>query len=146
MHEYDSRGKHQVSQKWVYDKNNHCIEEALYISAPLVNMTYRLNEQGYILRSHWKSKGARDTRTENIYDKGKVICQSKYVGELLSSEEEWAYDSMGHVVYNRIQDPNLPLKVTTYTYEYDLYGNVTKSTISVNNVRKTFFEQVLVYY
>jgi hypothetical protein len=43
----------------------------------------------------------------------------------LSSEEEWAYDSMEHVVYNKIQGPNLPLKVTTYTFEYDLYGNIT---------------------
>lgn len=146
-YECDGQGKWQVTKKWRYDKNNHCIEESIDVGSPSkLGWSYDVNQQGYILRAYEINSGRRDLFKINKYDSSKLVYQNICRGKMLYSEEEWKFDAMGNSIFNKIQQSTVPARETTASYEYDKNGNFTKRLSSVNNVPETLQERVIVYY
>lgn len=146
-YKYDDQGKHQVTQNWKYDKNNHCIEEGINVGSPRdLVWSYDLNQQGYILRSYEINDGRRDLYKINRYDGSNLVYQSICRGKMLHSDEEWKYDAIGNEIFNRVQRADAPTRVTTTSYEYDKNGNFTQMLSSLNNVPETMQKRVYVYY
>jgi hypothetical protein len=146
-YEYDGEGKWQVTQKWKYDKNNHCIEEGIDVGNPRkLEWAYDVNRQGYILRAYEMNDGRRDFYKLNKYDSSKLVYQNTCRGKMLYSEEEWKYDTMGNNIFNKLQRSDAHTSETTISYEYDKNGNITKRLSSVNNKPESMHERVIVYY
>lgn len=145
--EYDSEGKWQTAQKWVYNKNNHCTLESLDVGSPhKLGWAYDLNAQGYMLQTYELNDDRRDLCEINRYDSGKLVYQNICRGKMLYAEEEWKFDTMGNNIFHKVQRADAPTKITTASYEYDKNGNFTKRVDSVNSVPEAQHRRVIIYY